>query len=136
MNDISEENRETYVLTYNKFNTYKVFIFSDLNKAKIHKMSHTNAPIHEIEILLSFKYLNVLKSTGDLDFFHFKKLNTKHFLFEIDNGDRKKNIFVAEKIYAFETNGIMTRQFPLLSFCYDGGIIQYENDIDTSNKNL
>ena len=39
-------------------------------------------------------------------------------------------ICVGETIYFFETNGIMTKQFQLLSFNYDG-ILQYENDSKT-----
>ena len=66
---------ETYVLTYNKYNTYKVLIFSHLNKAQIQKTPHTQAPIHETEILMSFNCLIVFEPNNDVEFFHFKKPN-------------------------------------------------------------
>ena len=47
-------NPESYVLTYNRFNTYMVLIFSDFNKAQIYKMPYRDSPHHEIEILISF----------------------------------------------------------------------------------
>ena len=53
-------NPETYVLTHNRFNTYMVLIFSDLNKAQIYKMLYRDSPLHEIELLMSFGYLNVI----------------------------------------------------------------------------
>ena len=52
-------NPETYVLTHNRFITYLVLIFSDLNKAQIFKMPNRVCPHQEIEILMSFDYLNV-----------------------------------------------------------------------------
>ena len=38
-----------------------VLLFSALNKAQIYKMPHRDSPHHEIEILMSFDYLNVFK---------------------------------------------------------------------------
>ena len=55
------DNPETYVLTYNRFITYLVLIFNDLNKAQIYKMPYRDIPHHEIEIVMSFTYLNVFK---------------------------------------------------------------------------
>ena len=45
---------ETYVLIHNRFNTYLVLIFSDLNKTQIYKMPNRNSPHNEIEKLMSF----------------------------------------------------------------------------------
>ena len=87
------KNPETYVLTHNRFNTYLVLIFSDLNKAQIYKMRYRDSPHHEIEILMSFDYLNVFGPDE----------NNKdgNFLFEIEN---KKYVHVGEKLFSFETN--------------------------------
>ena len=49
------------MFTHNRFNTNLVLIFSDLNKAEIYKLPHRDRPHHEIEILMSFNYLNLLK---------------------------------------------------------------------------
>ena len=42
-------NPETYVLTENRFNTYLLFIFSDLNKTQIYKKPYRDSPHHESE---------------------------------------------------------------------------------------
>ena len=39
-------NPETYVFTHNRFNTYLVLIFSDLDKAQIYKMPYRVSPHH------------------------------------------------------------------------------------------
>ena len=44
-------NPETHVLTHNRFNTYIVLIFADLNKAQIYKMSI------EIVHIMKLRYL-------------------------------------------------------------------------------
>ena len=54
-------NPEVHVLTNNRINTSMVLIFSDLNKAHIYKMPCKNSSHNEIEILLSFDYLNVYR---------------------------------------------------------------------------
>ena len=54
-------NPETYVLTHIRYNTYMVLIFGDLNKAQFYKMPFKVSWHDEIEILMSFKYLNVFK---------------------------------------------------------------------------
>ena len=87
-------NPESYVLTHNRFNTYMVLLFSDLNKAQIHKMPFRNSPHQEIEILMSFDYLNVFKTNNEI------------FLFEI--GD-KNYIYVGGKVITFETNDIIVK---------------------------
>ena len=52
-------NPETYVLTHNEFNTYIVLLFTDLIKAQIYKMPSRISPHREIEMVMSFDYLNV-----------------------------------------------------------------------------
>ena len=80
-------NSETYVLTHNRYNTYIVLIFTDLEKAQIHKMPYRDSPHHEIEIVMSFDYLHIFGPDE----------NNKDgsFLFEIE----KKYILMWEKMY-------------------------------------
>ena len=86
-------NPETHVLTYNRFNTYMILIFTDLKKVQIYKIPYRNSLHQEIEIVMSFDYQHVF-GPGE---------NNKdgYFLFEI--GD-KKYIHVGEKLFSFETN--------------------------------
>ena len=99
MNDILENkspglnNPEIHLLTYNRFNTYMVLIFSDLNKAQINKMPNRNSPHHEIEILISFDYLHLFRPNEHTEDYHIRKPNIENFLFKI--GD-KKYIHVGE----------------------------------------
>ena len=60
-------NPETYVFTHNRFNTYLVLKFIDINKAQIYKKPFRNNPHHEIGILMSFKYLNFFKPSEHTD---------------------------------------------------------------------
>ena len=92
---------EIYVLTHIGFNTYMVLILSDLIKAQIYKMPYRDSPHDEIEILMSFDYLNVFKPNVHTEDYHTRKPNDENFLFEI--GD-KKYIYVGEKVLTFETN--------------------------------
>ena len=55
-------NRENYVLMHNRFNTYMVLNFSDLNKSQVYKVPYRVSPHHEIEIVTKLNYLNVLKT--------------------------------------------------------------------------
>ena len=84
-------NPETYVLTYNRFNTYMILIFTDLKKAQIYKMPFRDSSHEEIEIVTKFDYQHFFKP--------FEKTNEK-FLFKI--GD-KKYIYMGEKIFTFKT---------------------------------
>ena len=88
-------NPETHVLTHKRFNTYMVLIFSDLNKAQIYKMPCRDSPHHEIEILMSFDYLNVFKPNEHTEDYHIRQPNDEDFLLAI--GD-KKYIYVGEKV--------------------------------------
>ena len=93
-------NPETYVLTHNRFITYKVLIFSDLKKAQIYKIPYRNSPHQVIEVVMSFDYLHVFGPDE----------NNKDgkFLFEIEN---KKYIHVGEKLFSFETNDEIEKHF-------------------------
>ena len=91
-------NPESYVLTHNRFNTYLVLIFSDLNKAQIYKMPYRDSPHHEIEILMSFDYLNVFGPDEDN--------KDGNFLFEVED---KKYVHVGENLFSFETNDKIVR---------------------------
>ena len=94
-------NPESYVLTYSRFNTYMVLLFSDLNKAQIFKLPYWDSPHHEIDILMSFDYLNVFRPNEHTEDYHIRKPNNENFLFEIED---KKFIHVGEKLFSFETS--------------------------------
>ena len=94
-------NPETHMLTHNRFNTYMVLIFCDLNKAQIYKIPYRNSQHQEIEIIMSFNYVNVFKPNEHTEDYHIRKPNDENFLFEI--GD-KKYIYVGEKLITFETD--------------------------------
>ena len=87
-------NSETHVITYNKFNTYKVLIFTDLKKAQIYKIPYRNDHYQEIEVVIKFDYQHLFKPF-DLD----KETDT-NFLFKIED---KKYIYVGDKVFTFET---------------------------------
>ena len=84
-------NPETYVLTYNRFNTFMILIFTDLKKPQIYKMPFRDSPYQEIEMVTKFDYQHLFNP--------FEKTN-ENFLFKI--GD-KKYIYVGEKIFTFKT---------------------------------
>ena len=84
-------NPETYVLTYNRFNTYMILIFTDWKNAQIYKMPFRDSPHQEIEMVTKFDYQPLFKP--------FEKTNEK-FLFKI--GD-KGYIYVKEKVFTFNT---------------------------------
>ena len=90
-------NPETYVFTHNRFNKWTVWIFSHLNKNQIYKMQYRDSPHHEIEIVVSFSYLNVFKSHEQTEDYHMRKPNDENFLSEIG----AKNIFMWEKSIYF-----------------------------------
>ena len=100
------KNPETYVLTHNRFNTYLVLICSDLTKTQTYKMPYRDSAHNEIEILMSFVYLNVFEPNEHTEDYHIRRPNDENFLFAI--GD-KKYIYVGEKIIRFETNYIIVK---------------------------
>ena len=106
-------NLETYVLTHNRFNTYLVFNFSDLNKAQIYKMPYRESPHHEIEIVISFNSLNVFQPNEHTNDYHIKKPNSENFLFEIED---KNFFYVGEKVIFFETSDTILNYSSELGF--------------------
>ena len=113
MNDKLEKtpglnNPETHVLTHNRFNTYLVLIFTDLQKAQIYKMPYRNSPHQEIEMVISFEYLQLFKPNKLDNKTHAGIQTNKNFLFKIED---KKFIFVCERIFSFETDDEVTEFF-------------------------
>ena len=106
-------NPETYVLTHNRFNTYLVLIFKDLNKAENYKMPCRVSSHNEIEIPLSFSYLIVFKPKEYTQDYHNEKTDDKSFLFEIEE---KKYFYVGEKVICFETKNTMLNCSSQLDF--------------------
>ena len=94
-------NPETYVLKYDRFNTYMVLLFTDLTKAQIYKMPYRDSPHHEIEILMSFDYLHLLRPNEHIEDYYIRKPNNENFLFKIED---KKYFHVGENLFSFETN--------------------------------
>ena len=94
-------NPETHVLTHNRFNTYLVLIFSDLNKAQIYKMLYRDSPHHEIEILVSFDYLPLFRPNEHTEDYHIRKPNNANFLFKIED---KNYIHVGKNLFRFGTD--------------------------------
>ena len=92
---------ESSVLTDNRFDTYLVLIFSNLNKAQIYKMPYRDSTHHEIEVVMSFNSLNLFELNKDTEDYHKRGPNDKSFLFEIED---KRYIYVGEKLITFETN--------------------------------
>ena len=86
-------NPESYVLKQSRFNTYMVLLFTDLNKAQIYKMHYRDSPHHEIEILMSFDYLNVFRPNEHTEDYYIRKWNNENFLLKIED---KKYIHVGE----------------------------------------
>ena len=76
-------------------------------------MPYGDSPHHEIEILISFEYLNVFQPNEHTEKFHIRKPNDENFLFEI--GD-KENIYVGEKVITFETNDKIVKYSSELGF--------------------
>ena len=94
-------NPENYVLTHNRFITYLVLIFSDLNKAQVYKMPFRVISNEEIKIVMSFDYLNVFKPSDYTEDYHITKPGDEKFLFEIED---KNYIYVGDKVVRFKTN--------------------------------
>ena len=70
------------MLTHNRFITYFVSFFYDLNKAQNYKMLCRVSSHDKIEILISFKYLKKVKPNEHTQDCHNTKPNDGIFLFE------------------------------------------------------
>ena len=78
-----------------------VQLFTDLNKAQIHKMPSRISPHREIEMVMSFGYLNVLRPNEHTEIYYIRKPNNENFLFKIED---KKYIQLGEKSFSSETD--------------------------------
>ena len=103
-------------------------------------MPYKDCPYHEIEILINFDYLNVLKPNEHTEDYHIRQPNDEKSLFEIED---KKHIYVGEKVFTFETNdkivkysldlGFNDVKFPYangeetFTLCYIKNIFLFEN---------
>ena len=77
-------------------------------KAQIYKMPYRNSPHQEIEMVISFDYLQMFKP-NELDKKTHAGIQTnKNFLFKIED---KKYIYVGERIFTFKTNDEITEYF-------------------------
>ena len=88
-------------------------MFSDLNKAQVYKMQCRVSSHNEIEILMSFDYLNVFKPIEHTEDYHVRKPNDENFLLE---NEAKKYNYVGEKVFSFETNDTMLNYSSELGF--------------------
>ena len=79
-------------------NTKLVLIFNDLNKAQFYRKPYGKSPHNEVEILISFNYLNLFKPYEHTEDYHIRKPNKIIFLFATDI---KKCIYVREKVNIF-----------------------------------
>ena len=64
-------------------------------------MPYRDSPHQGIEIVLSFDYLNLLKTNEHTPDYYIRKPNNENFLFEIEV---KSYVHVGEKLFKFETN--------------------------------
>ena len=71
-------NLEGYVLTHNRFNTYMVLIFSDLDKTQIYKIPYRDNPHHETELVISFNILSVFKPNEHTEDYHIRKSSNRN----------------------------------------------------------
>ena len=106
--DLGLNNLDTYVLTDNRFNSYMVLIFTDLKKAQVYKIPYRKSPHQEIEILMGFVYLHLLKPSEHGEDYHIRKPNDENSLFKIED---KKYIHVGEKLFSFETKEEIIKYF-------------------------
>ena len=85
-----------------------VSIFSDLNRAQIYRLLYRDSPHHEIELVMSFDYLNFFKPNEHREDYHIRKPNDEDFLNE-------KILRGIKNIY-FETNDIIVKYSSELGF--------------------
>ena len=71
-------------------------------------MPYIDSPHHEIEVLMSFKYLNGFKLNEHTQDYHSRKPNDENFLFGIED---KKYVCDREKVIRFETDDTMLNYF-------------------------
>ena len=70
---------ETYVLSNNRYNTYWVLSFSDLNKAQIFQKPYRDSSRAKIEKVMSFEYSNLFKPNEDTEDYYIRKPDEENF---------------------------------------------------------
>ena len=88
------------MVTQNRFITYMVLLFSDINEAQFYKIPYRNSPHQKTEILLSFDYLRLFRPNERSPDYHIRKPNDENFLFKTED---KNYIHVGEKSFSLET---------------------------------
>ena len=86
------------MLLYNRFNTYIVLFFRDLNEARIYKMLYRDSHQHGIENLI---VLNVFKPIEHTEGYHNSKPNNEDFPFQVKENEY---VYVGNKVITFEIN--------------------------------
>ena len=99
-------NPETYVITHNRFFTYLVLVFSDLNKAQIFKIPFRYSLHHEIGIVKSFSFLNLFKPNKHREGYCIRKPNDEFFLFETIE---ERYFYLGRSVNTFEANDIIVK---------------------------
>ena len=97
----------------NRFNTYKVLVFSDFNKTQVFKMLFRDCLLNGFELPLSSSYLNVFEMNKHTQDYHIREPINGNFLFEIED---KKYVFVGNEVITFETNDILVKKIVTLRF--------------------
>ena len=87
-------------------------------------MPYRDSPHHEIEILMSFDYLNLLRPNQEVEGYYFRKPHEANFPFEIE--DNKNH--VGEKVFIFETNDNLVNHSSELGFNDVKGPFAYDEE--------
>ena len=85
---LTKNDREIHTLAHNRFDTYMVSIFNELDEAQFYKLLHRGSPHRVIKNVISFKYLKTFKSNEN-----------KKFRLEIED---RNFIYVGENFVSFE----------------------------------
>ena len=89
-------NPKNYALTHNRFDTYMVLFFSNLNETQIYKMPYRDSLHHEIEKIMSSNYLNnCLNQMNTKEIIILENQTMRFFYSKV----KIKNMFMWEKNY-------------------------------------
>ena len=89
-----------------------VLILSDLNKAQIYELPYRDSPHREIEIIMSFNYMNLFKPKEHTKDYHIRKPNNENFLFQKEN---KIYLYVGEILVGPETKDELIKKSSVLT---------------------
>ena len=90
-----------------------VLIFSDSNKAQVYKQPYRYCSLDEIEVLMSFDYLNLFQPKVDTEVYQLRKPNDEIFPFGIED---ERKFYLGEDFTAFETNDKIVKYSPELGY--------------------